>query len=278
MNIKQEATSHHNGQDFIHIINELKGDRGSTITDLCYQDLCELIETSTSSVEVFSIICAIGREHQFDYTCSVSPLFTFQKKALFFIVDRRWEWVDHYRTYQLFHHDPSFKILKTTNRHFLFNNTHEIKNWQDKLGPHEKRVISDGQDFGMNQVVHIPVFANQWHKGMFRFIKTNSKPLSEKETARFIHHFSYIFNFAYQKLEHLLQQEYHIQSQKILTPAESQVLNLYALGYDFPSISRLKSRSEATIRTQAKNAREKLQAKNMAHAISQAILLGEVHL
>lgn len=245
--------------------------------DMKFQLLMD-IERMTSLNEIDSVISAISRYYGYDLFASISVFSNFSGQCnMVYHVEKLNKWSEHYRREKYFVFDPTFQHSKTTCAPFEWSIHSYGKKVKHKLSEKQHRIVTEAIDFGLTQVVSIPMHINYKNYGLFRFINVNAPPKDHREIFELTSQSSMLLAFVFEKALSIYAKNEEKESRDVaITRREKEVLQSISLGQSPSQISDSLRISEHTVRKHIKSVREKFGVATVTHAVVKAIRRNDI--
>ncbi|HAT86560.1 MAG TPA: hypothetical protein DCS30_11815 [Rhizobiales bacterium] len=164
--------------------------------------------------------------------------------------------------------DPVVTELKRTSTPFTWNQVRERRN----LSKREKNIIDEGQCFGFNNGMIIPVISETGSIAIFSPCGWDPDLSPDSALALDV-----VGTFATQALRRCRRRKQRPNDYNPLTFREREILQFVASGKTDDDIADILTISSNTVCTHVQNIKRKLSASNRTYAVYRAIQLGEIN-
>jgi len=222
-------------------------------------------------------ICSQIRQHYGFAFFSIFSRFNRANQKPLYIIMREFNnpWTQHYIQNRYVLNDPTIRLTSVKSTPLIWNYK-EHDRIVASLNPLEKKIASEGLDFGLRSIFNAPFHSKLGNFGLIRFI--NDRKSQHEHVECCIQRDSELFllcSFIYQALEKIMHTKQH---SNLLSQREKDILSWVANGLTPDRIANTLNISGHTVRNHLRNVRMKLQVNSMPHAVAKAVSTGLITL
>jgi len=186
-------------------------------------------------------------------------------------------WEDNYVSNGFQHIDPIFTAAQNEHLPFIWNDhVSALEKAQGDIARPQREMLEEADGFGIGNGVSVPIVIPGTFKGCVSV--TGADAVISDPAKHSIHLMGLHFYEACRRINKRALRDWPAKEQRALTAKELEVLKWTSTGLTAEDISDLQGVSVNTIRFHMKNAKRKLDANTVTHAVVNAVLSGQMDL
>ena len=224
-----------------------------------------------------SLVTSMSQYFGFSHYTAYAKLGVFNKPRAYMMAQSVNDWMLHYKDRNYLAIDPTIRYASETYQPYTWDLSNYTTDVSNTLYVAERALVEEAIDFGMTQVVNIPVHRGNGDFGVFRFTKYGDSPLNDQDINQILINMLPVISLLFEKQVKLFIAGADTQDRGVsLTFREKDILTLFAHGGSVSSISERFNIAEHTVRNHLKNIRQKLCVTNITHAVVKAYNMGAI--